>query len=43
MKDIEYEIELINNIIEESVYHGGDAEGHTIQIIERYAQQFRNG
>jgi len=27
MKNIEYEIELINNIIEESVFHGGDAGG----------------
>jgi hypothetical protein len=27
MKNIEHEIELINNIIEESVIHGGDAGG----------------
>jgi len=27
MKNIEYEIELINNIIKESVIHGGDAGG----------------
>lgn len=27
MKNIEYEIELINNIIYESVRHGGDAGG----------------
>ena len=27
MKNIEYEIELINNIIKESVVHGGDSGG----------------